>query len=31
LGAWARELVEKGKTFPAELLGIYVGRQATVK
>jgi hypothetical protein len=32
LGAWAREILEQGKvTLPLELLGIYVGRRATVK
>lgn len=32
LGAWAREIIEAGKVkLPLELLGIYVGRRATVK
>lgn len=31
LQAWAREMMKDGKTFPAEQLGIYVGRRATVK
>lgn len=32
LGAWAREIIEGGKVkLPLELLGIYVGRRATVK
>jgi hypothetical protein len=32
LGAWAREIIEGGKiTLPLDLLGIYVGRRATVK
>lgn len=32
LGAWAREIIEGGKiTLPMEILGIYVGRRATVK
>lgn len=32
LGAWAREIIEAGKvSLPLELLGIYVGRRATVK
>lgn len=31
LGAWAREMIEKGKeALPLELLGLYVGRRATV-
>lgn len=32
LGAWVREIIEEGKvSLPLELLGIYVGRRATVK
>jgi hypothetical protein len=32
LGAWAREIIEEAKIkLPLELLGIYVGRRATVK
>jgi hypothetical protein len=31
LGAWARELIEEGKNLPLDLLGLYVGRRATVK
>jgi len=34
LGAWARELIKQGKSekeLPLDLLGLYVGRRATVK
>lgn len=31
LGAWAREIIAEGKSIPLDLLGIYVGKRATVK
>lgn len=31
LAAWAREMLEHGRDFPQDLLGIYVARRATVK
>lgn len=31
LGAWAREMMSRGQSLPQDLLGIYVGRRATVK
>lgn len=30
LGAWAREMIDEGETIPLDILGIYVGRRATV-
>lgn len=31
LASWAREMKEKGADFPADLLGLYIGRKATIK
>lgn len=31
LGGWAREMIAEGVTLPLDLLGIYVGKRATVK
>ena len=31
LKAWVREQVERGREFPTELFGVYVGHKATIK
>lgn len=31
LASWAREMKKNGKDFPADLLGLYIGRKATIK
>lgn len=30
LGAWGREMLDAGREFPAELLGLYVGQRAVI-
>jgi hypothetical protein len=31
LKAWVKEQVEKGREFPSELFGAYIGQKATIK
>lgn len=31
LASWAREMKKKGEPFPADLLGLFIGRKATIK
>jgi len=31
LKAWAKEMVERGRPFPADLFGLYVGQRASIK
>jgi hypothetical protein len=31
LKAWVKEQVEKGREFPSELFGAYIGQRATIK